>query len=164
MRLIDTHAHLCDQSFATDIASVLQRAAAAGVAAIIALGEDLKDARRNLELAALYPQLKPAAGLYPTHLDREAADDLETFIRQNRSRLHAIGEVGLDFWAVKEERQRALQREIFTRFIRLALEHAFRTFFTNTPRGGSQPSNTIDIFGVAEDGPNLRYARIRLAP
>jgi TatD DNase family protein len=45
-----------------------------------------------------------------------------TFIRQNHEQLLGIGEVGLDFWIVKEEDKRALQREIFTRFIDLSLE------------------------------------------
>jgi len=49
-------------------------------------------------------------------------------------------------------------------FIRLGLRNAFRTFLTNTPRAGSKPSDIIDLFGLAGDGPNLRYARIRLAP
>jgi hypothetical protein len=48
------------------------------------------------------------------------------------------------------------------RFTRVELEHPFLTFFTNTPRGGSRPSDVIDMFGVADDDPNLRYARIRL--
>jgi hypothetical protein len=47
-------------------------------------------------------------------------------------------------------------------FVRIDLKHPFRTFFTNTPRGGSEPSNVIDLFGIAEDNPNLRYAKIRL--
>jgi len=47
-------------------------------------------------------------------------------------------------------------------FVRIDLKHPFRTFFTNTPRGGSEPSDVIDLFGIAEDSPNLRYARIRL--
>jgi hypothetical protein len=47
-------------------------------------------------------------------------------------------------------------------FIRIGLKHPFRTFFTNTPRGGSEPSDVIDLFGIAEDSPNLRYAKIRL--
>ncbi len=47
-------------------------------------------------------------------------------------------------------------------FTRLALKHPFGNFFTNTMRGGSVPSDTIDLFGIAEDNPNLRYARIRL--
>jgi hypothetical protein len=47
------------------------------------------------------------------------------------------------------------------KFVRIALKHPFRTFFTNTPRGGSEPSDVIDLFGIADDNPNLRYARIR---
>jgi hypothetical protein len=47
-------------------------------------------------------------------------------------------------------------------FVRIDLKHPFGNFFTNTPRGGSEPSDIIDIFGIADDGPNLRYARIRL--
>ena len=51
-----------------------------------------------------------------------------------------------------------------SQFERVDLKHPFGNFFTNTPRGGSKPSDTIDIFGIADDGPNLRYARIRIEP
>ena len=47
-------------------------------------------------------------------------------------------------------------------FVRIDLKHPFGTFFTNTPRGGSQPSDVIDLFGIADDNPNLRYAKVRL--
>ncbi len=47
-------------------------------------------------------------------------------------------------------------------FERIELKHPFGNFFTNTPRGGSKPSDIIDIFGIADDSPNLRYARIRI--
>jgi len=49
-------------------------------------------------------------------------------------------------------------------FERIELKHPFHNFFTNTPRGGSPPSDVIDLFGIADDSPNLRYARIRIAP
>lgn len=120
--LVDTHAHLCDPAFQPDLPAVCRRAADAGVEAIIIVGEDLPDAQRNLELAAHYPALKPAAGLYPTHLDQEAADRTIAFIRQNRSQLYAIGEVGLDFWAVKDPAGKELQQEIFKTFIQLSHE------------------------------------------
>lgn len=45
-------------------------------------------------------------------------------------------------------------------FERIDLRHPFHSFFTNTPRGGSKPSHILDVFGIADDGPNLRYARI----
>ncbi|MBN2313304.1 MAG: hypothetical protein JXM79_05200 [Sedimentisphaerales bacterium] len=50
------------------------------------------------------------------------------------------------------------------KFKRVELQHPFHNFFTNTPRGGSQPSNVIDLFGIADDHPNLRYAQIRIEP
>ena len=121
-RIVDAHAHMCDPVFDTDRTEVIRRAQAAGVGAIIAVGEDLSDAKRNIELAANHPELKPAAGLYPTHLDLNKAKEIISFIRNERNKLVAIGEVGLDYWAIKEESEKELQREIFISFVHLALE------------------------------------------
>jgi TatD DNase family protein len=120
--IVDTHAHLCDPVFDTDRAAVLERARAAGIAAIIVVGENLSDAGRNVELAAGYPMLKPAAGLYPAHPDPEQAEALQAFIRRKRDKLVAIGEVGLDYWIVKEELEKELQRDILRGFIDLSKE------------------------------------------
>ncbi|NIA09168.1 MAG: hypothetical protein GWP10_05345 [Nitrospiraceae bacterium] len=121
-KIIDTHAHMCDPCFDPDRAEVLERARAAGLFAIVAVGENLSDAKRNLELAARFPELWPAAGLFPTYLDIPQAESIISFIRRERNKLHAIGEVGLDYWKVKEELQRGIQREIFASFIDLSLE------------------------------------------
>jgi len=119
-RLVDVHAHLCDPVFDRVRADVLDRARRAGVVAIVAVGEDLSDACKNLELARMYPMIKPAAGLYPTHLDLKQAAEMAEFIRRNHSILAAIGEVGLDYWVAKEDPEKALQREIFKIFIELS--------------------------------------------
>jgi TatD DNase family protein len=121
-KLFDTHAHICDPVFDPDREAVLDRARRGGVRAILAVGEDLRDAHRNLELAIRHPMLKAAAGLYPTHLDAQAAATIIAFIQQNRTQLTAIGEVGLDYWAVQEASQQELQREIFKSFIALSQE------------------------------------------
>lgn len=47
-------------------------------------------------------------------------------------------------------------------FVAVPLKNSFHSFFTNTPRGGSEPSELLDLFGTASDSLNLRYARIRL--
>ncbi len=120
--LCDTHAHLCDEIFEQDLSEVLDRAAAAGVGSVITVGETLKDGQRNLELASRYDRLRPAAGLYPTHLDFDHAEAVTKLIRAQRARLFALGEVGLDYWKVKGEEERAVQREIFSRFIDLSKE------------------------------------------
>lgn len=119
---VDTHAHLCDKVFCNDLEKVVLKAQKSGVQAIILVGENLEDGKRNLELSDQYPCLKPAAGLYPEYADDKEASRLIDFIRKHREQLFAIGEVGLDFWIAKEGDARGLQREIFKQFIDLSKE------------------------------------------
>lgn len=121
--LVDTHAHLCNSAFDEDRLEVLERARRAGVGAVVAVGETLSEAEHNLEIAARYPGMVfPAAGLFPTILDLEQAETLAAWIRAQRDRLIAVGEVGLDLWKVQEAADRDLQRQIFGLFIDVAME------------------------------------------
>lgn len=120
--IVDVHAHLCDPLFDRDRAEVLKKARDAGIIAIVSVSENLSDAERNIKLAKAHPELRPAAGLYPIHLDLDQAKAMHYFIHREQSRLVAIGEVGLDYWTVKEESDRELQREIFCGFIDLSLD------------------------------------------
>jgi TatD DNase family protein len=120
--LTDTHCHICAAEFDADREAVLARSAAAGIRAIIAVGEDLADAEKNLALARKFPILRLAAGLYPTHLNMTAADQIVAFIRTHRKAMAAIGEVGLDFWVVKTAAEREVQKTIFAGFIDLSRE------------------------------------------
>ena len=110
-QLVDAYAHICDAAFDGDRDEVLARARKTGVEAIIAVGENLFDARRNLDLTKAYPMLRAAAGLYPSHLNLDRAAEIAAFILRNSSRLAAIGEAGLDYWIAKEDSERALQRK-----------------------------------------------------
>ena len=123
LRLVDAHAHLGDAVFDADRAEVLDRARQAGIKAVVSVGETLADAERNLLLSdEIGEMLRPAAGLYPTILDLDQADELETLIRAHQDRLVAIGEVGLDHWKVQDEAGRETQRQIFAQFIDLSRE------------------------------------------
>ncbi len=46
--------------------------------------------------------------------------------------------------------------------IRIPLKDPFRSFFTATERGGSLPSNILDLYGICSQGNVLRYAKIQL--
>jgi TatD DNase family protein len=122
--LVDTHAHLCDSVFDEDRKLVLERARAAGISAIVAVGENLADAEKNLQFGALDSMIRPAAGLYPTFLDLDLAAKIREFVRSHKDKLVAIGEVGLDYWMVKDESGREIQRAIFRSFIDLSNELA----------------------------------------
>jgi TatD DNase family protein len=128
-RLVDAHAHLGAAEFDADREAVLERARSAGVKAVVVVGETLADAEKNLRLAAgdgisaiAAAMMRPTAGLYPTVLDRDQAASLDALIRRERSRLIAIGEVGLDHWKVQDAGERETQRDIFLGFVRLAAE------------------------------------------
>lgn len=121
-QLFDTHNHLVDAVFDRDRADVIAKARNAGVSAMISVTETLDDARKLLDLVKIHPEILPACGLYPTVLDLDMAQAMVDLVRSNRETLVAIGEVGLDYWKIQDEEQRAMQREIFSRFIDLALE------------------------------------------
>ncbi len=118
--MIDTHTHLCDPIFANDRSLVLANARKAGVTHVISVSETYDDVQLNLKLAEIHPELYPAAGLYPANLDFEEARRIITLVEKKFDKIVAIGEVGLDYWIVKEEEEREIQREIFKLFIDLS--------------------------------------------
>jgi TatD DNase family protein len=120
--LVDCHAHIADPVFDADRTRVLAEARAAGIVAVVAVGETLADARRNLVLAAEHPEVLPAAGLHPTRVDAAEGAAIAELLRTERRRFVAVGEVGLDRWKVTEPPELELQREIFTSFVKLAVE------------------------------------------
>jgi len=122
MELIDAHAHMSDRAFGTDLETVLQAAAEAGVVGIVTVSENLDDARTVLELAERFPLLKPCAGLYPDVLDLEAAEAMVAFIRAHEDRVVGIGEVGLDHWVVKETNGWEVQEQALAKFVALSEE------------------------------------------
>ena len=122
MELFDAHAHLGAEEFAGDLPEVLGRAKAVGVCGVLTVGETLEEAGRILTLAERHPMIRPAAGLYPTILDRDAAEAMVTFVRTHADRLVALGEVGVDHWVVKDEAGWKIQEEILARFVVLSNE------------------------------------------
>jgi TatD DNase family protein len=122
VELFDAHAHMASDEFAQDLPAVLARAEAAGVRGIVTVAETLEEGERILGLSSLYPLIKPAAGLYPTILDLDAADAVVAFAKRHADRLVALGEVGLDHWVVKEEVDWKIQEEILARLVALSNE------------------------------------------
>jgi TatD DNase family protein len=119
---VDTHAHMCDQSFDADRGQVLKRAADAGIHAILSVSEDYEDAVKNLALSDRYPMLMPAAGIAPATAAFSEGERLHSLLKRERGRFRAVGEVGLDYWVAQGDERRAEQRELFEFFIECALE------------------------------------------
>lgn len=124
--LIDAHTHLdaCGAQTAEDVATVLDRAAAVGVRAVVTIADDLDAARWAAQAADWDPRVYAAVALHPTRanaLDDAAKAELESLAA--RPRVVAVGETGMDmYWPGRLEgcADPAQQREGFAWHIDLA--------------------------------------------
>ena len=120
--LIDSHAHIYYRDYIGDFDEMLQRAADAGVGAILVVGTDLETSRESVALAEKHPQLFAAVGIHPHDAGRvtEACYDVIRRLALSSSKVVAVGEIGLDFY--RDRSPRDLQEDVFRRCLQLAAE------------------------------------------
>ena len=111
---VDTHAHLYDERYDDDRAEMIARAAEAGVAQIISMGDTMAASAQVVADAEQYPTLYAAVGIHPESAcvltDAERAQLLAW---AKHPKVVAIGEIGLDYYWEKDPKVRAVQRELF---------------------------------------------------
>ena len=96
--MIDTHAHLNDSKFDSDIDDVISRAETAGVERIIVCGYDMPSSQSAVDLADRYSSVFATVGIHPhdaKNFNDEALQELTELSRNDK--VIAIGEIGLDF-------------------------------------------------------------------
>jgi TatD DNase family protein len=120
VQLADSHCHLDDSQFDLDRAVVIERARAAGVDFMLAIGTGAgpPDLEVAIRLADAYPFIYATVGVHPNDTPKVEA---ETFAHLRRLRSHpkvkAIGEIGLDYhWATPKE----IQTPAFIRQLEIA--------------------------------------------
>ncbi len=120
--LIDSHAHIYYRDYAGDFDDMLERAADAGVSAIIVVGTDIESSRESVELAEKYPILYASVGIHPHDAGRvtDACYDVIRNLALSSLKVVAIGEIGLDYY--RDRSPRDLQVTVFRRFLRMAAE------------------------------------------
>jgi TatD DNase family protein len=119
MELFDSHCHLDPMRYGGDLAEVLARARAAGVAGMTVIGTRAADSEAAAELASREAGIASAAGIHPNDVAEIEADEWDRIERLLVSgRATAVGETGLDWY--RDAAPRDLQRDYFDRHIRLA--------------------------------------------
>lgn len=117
--LVDTHAHLMDTAFAGDLPAVLDRAAAAGVVAMVCVGYDEASSEAAVDLAERYPQLVAAVGVHPNASGSARPGAWERIEELSKHpRVVGIGETGLDNF--RKRTPPSVQQEWFQRHLDLA--------------------------------------------
>ena len=123
--LTDTHCHLDFEKFDEDRDSVIERAMESGIERILIPALDLESSHSAINLAESQPHFYAAIGFHPTELEKfsdQAFDEVREMVKHPK--VVAIGEIGLDYYWVKEEEKRAFQREILKK--QLAFARAVR--------------------------------------
>lgn len=116
--LIDSHCHLADPKLRGDVDAILDRARAAGLSLIIAVGAigSIETDRQTVGIAERNADVYAAVGVHP----HDAKDCTDERIAQLRAlaespRVVAIGETGLDFHYMHspvEAQEAALRRQL----------------------------------------------------
>jgi TatD DNase family protein len=122
MSFIDSHVHLADPAFDKDRADVIERARAAGAAALVCIGESLDAARRAGEIARRHPAFCYfTAGVHPHDAAQfDAGRDIPGIRAELERGAVAVGECGLDYHYDHSPRDR--QRSAFAAQLALAGE------------------------------------------
>ena len=125
--MIDSHCHLADETFATDLDQVIARARDAGVerALVVLEAGNAKEAAQAERVTGLWPEVRFSIGVHP-HQSHQFAGDPDraaTLVREQFAATpaaRAIGEIGLDYHY--DFSPRDVQHAVFRAQIRLARE------------------------------------------
>ena len=117
----DSHCHVDEEAFDEDREEVLSRMKANGVTRCAVIGSDMETSRRAAAFAAAHSGVVAAGGFHPHEASRFRESDLDELREMyQKGRIHAIGEIGLDFYY--DHSPRDVQREVCIRQMELAWE------------------------------------------
>lgn len=112
--LFDTHAHYYDDAFDADRDAVLSSLRESGVGLVLCPGCDLPTSRACVDLAEKYSHVYAAVGFHPENLEGVSLADLAQIeAMAAHPKVKAIGEIGLDYYWVKDDAGRKKQRDFF---------------------------------------------------
>jgi TatD DNase family protein len=117
-QFLDSHCHLADRDFNADRDAVIERARAAGVTRLLAIGggETPDDFASAVPLAERHDWIHAAAGFHPHEAARVEERHFELLrTAATHPKLVAIGEIGLDYhydFSPRDAQKRVLVRQL----------------------------------------------------
>lgn len=120
----DSHAHYNDEKFAQDREEVLKAIYESNITTLICAGYSLKSSKEALEIANAHNFIYTISGISPNDIP-ETKEEFNNQLEQLRKiakekKVVAIGEIGLDYYWNKENKQ--MQEYAFKEQIKLANE------------------------------------------
>jgi len=122
MNLFDSHSHYNDEKFDIDREQIIKETLVNGVSNFIVAGYNIEGSKKAVRIAENYEQVYTTAGISPNDVE-DIKYDVDESISQieeiaKNKKVVAIGEIGLDYYWNKENKE--LQKEVFIKQIELA--------------------------------------------
>ena len=123
MEFFDSHAHLDDEKFNEDREELILEIKKAGITKFISAGYSLEGSIRAIELSKKYDFIYPTCGISPNDIPQTEEElwknlvKIEELIKEN-SKIVAVGEIGLDYYWEKENKE--MQKLAFIEQIKIA--------------------------------------------
>lgn len=119
---IDTHTHIFNEAFDFDREEVINRIISNNIQKIVLVGFSKETNKQTLELSSKYSFIYPTVGYHPSEANEINDNDLielENIIKGNK--VYAIGECGLDYYWVKDNKD--AQKKLFKVQLDLSLKY-----------------------------------------
>ncbi len=127
MELFDSHSHYNDEKFNEDREQIIKETYEAGVTKFVCAGYNIDSSLFSLEMSKKYEFIYSICGISPNDIPQSEQqlwkdlDEISKIVKENKSKkLVAIGEIGLDYYWNKENKE--LQKQAFIKQIELANE------------------------------------------
>ena len=149
MKIIDVHAHYEDEKYDEDRESVIKYQLESGVEYIINAGAGIESSKGALELASAYDNIYCTIGIHPQFVeDGENIEDLKRlYVENNKDKIVAIGEIGLDYHYTKEFKEE--QKQLF----KDQLEFAYSIGLPVQIHSRDASVDTIEVLESTENKP-----------
>lgn len=119
MEMFDSHCHYNDEKFYSDKEKIIKEIYEEEITRAVVAGYDIESSKLAIGIANQYEFLYATCGISPNDVDNLQKDYLEKIEKYAlQSKVVAIGEIGLDYYWNKENKQ--LQKKVFKEQIEIA--------------------------------------------
>ena len=124
MNLFDSHSHYNDDKFNMDREEIIKETLLNGVSNFIVAGYNIESSKKAIEIAKSYDEIYAIVGISPNDIQNintidkinKSVDEIKVIAKDKK--VVAIGEIGLDYYWNKENKE--LQKEMFIKQIEIA--------------------------------------------
>ncbi len=119
--MIDTHCHLTDLKYENNITPIIDNFISSGGECLVTIGCDKYSNEEGKKIANKFSQVYYTVGIHPDDCDTFSYEEVEDYLKIGDPKLVAVGEIGLDYYHNKENKDK--QIDVFIQQIELARKY-----------------------------------------